>query len=103
MNHWSLKVPGHLCKFILPEARKNLTKENKYFSLGIRAFIFKMHRRGQEKKVKCPKLSGIERKKGKKSLVIKIDLNLTDNLKQCNIFLKKSILNRRLLVFYNQG
>lgn len=40
LNWWSLKVPGHLCKFILPEARKNLTKQNKYFSLGIWVFIF---------------------------------------------------------------
>lgn len=65
LNHWSLKVPGHLCKFILPEARKNLTKENKYFSLGIWVFILKIHRRGQRKTVKCYKVKGIERR-GKK-------------------------------------
>lgn len=41
LNRWSLKVPGHLCKFIFPEARKNLTKENKYFNLGMWVFIFK--------------------------------------------------------------
>lgn len=40
LNRCSLKVPGHLCKFILPEARKDITKENKYFSLGIWIFIF---------------------------------------------------------------
>ena len=89
MNRWSLKVPGRICKFILPEARKNLTKENKYFSLGIWVFIFKMHRKGQRKKGKCYKPRGIERKK---NLVIKIDLNSTDNLKQeHNILTKKHI------------
>lgn len=39
LSRWSLKVPGHLCKFILPKARKNITKENKYFSLRIWIFI----------------------------------------------------------------
>jgi hypothetical protein len=40
VNCWSLKVPGCLCKFILPEVKKTLTIENKYFSLGIWVFIF---------------------------------------------------------------
>ena len=61
LNCWSLKVPGRLCKFILPEARKILTKENKYFSLGIWVFIFKNAQEGAEK-VKCYKPRGKERK-----------------------------------------
>lgn len=85
MNCCSLKVPGRLCKFILPEARKILTKENKYFSLGIWVFIFKNAQEGAEK-VKCYKSRGKERKE---TLVIKVDLNLIDNLKQeHNILIK---------------
>lgn len=49
LNRWSPKVPECLCKFILPEARKNLTKENKYFSLGIWVFIFLNAQEGSEK------------------------------------------------------
>lgn len=88
----SLKVPGYLCKFILPEARKNLTKENKYLSLGIWIFIFKMHRRGQRKKVKCNKPRGIERKK---KPLIKINLDLIGNLKQ-----KQKIITKKRIFKY---
>lgn len=82
LNRWSLRVPGHLCKFILPEARKNITKENKYFSLGIWIFTFKNAQEGAEK-VKCCKPKGIEKN------VTEIDLNLIDNLKQQHTILTK--------------